>query len=323
MRSSGTKTPAKAAPPAGRGAIKAKIVALTDAAVAADLERGAAHLDAELIRVGQAVVGYKKPRRIHPIRRASFSQVRRVEIEKLIAFRHGPGGCSTDDASVYVEVAALYIEPNELVRWARAFAPGATPDEVSRAIEWAAREPRRLNADQAARELGVTLTERQLLRFRTIGAKDVSTGERLRAVADEKRAADRERARIKRAAAGVGQRRKGDSAEEEAERLGVSRATIMRRRRVAKAGAAWHLNVANNRDKSTRDFQVSPAASVKPALPAAVDPAVTAMHENLARLHAYSAALNAAVIGQAHNATATSMRSIMTIITGPRRPGDG
>ncbi|KAF0120864.1 MAG: hypothetical protein FD152_4011 [Xanthobacteraceae bacterium] len=234
-----------------------------------------------------AILGHFEPP-ADASRRASIDDLRIAEVQRLIPSRHPAGWCDTDDGEAYARVAFPHIiarqarklrgiaptsgrtSPEEFARtWAASLTPLLDAETVDRLIN-EAMVARRLNADAAAAVLGVTLKERETLRFRTIGACDVSRRERMAIAAEKKKARDRQRAAAKRRAAGSASRAdyERNSATAEAGRLGISRWALRRKRlREAKQNpaapiTAEHNCVANGEgEPSIRDAHVRPFSS--------------------------------------------------------------
>lgn len=176
----------------------------------------------------------------------SFAAQRLSEIEAFLRARFGAAGVDTDDAAMLFLIAANHIVLHERAiasrvpdrppaaevcrAWGRRWTPGASTDEVERAIALAVAKPRRYKADTLARLLGVTSAERKLLGLRTTGATDCNAVGR-KAV----RKADNAKRMAAQRAARPGHLSRTDyiarSDAELARTLGVCRTTIHRRKK--------------------------------------------------------------------------------------------
>jgi hypothetical protein len=190
------------------------------------------------VTVGTAILGYT----IQPDRRgAFFAGLRLSSIGKLITGRHN-GPCDTDDGGAYLLAAmphlvALATSKGRSVdakAWARDRVPvnaATTDDEFFAQIEAdfldrARRGKGRLTADGIAKLLNVTADEVARYRLRTFGAIDRPKRTRTK----DRKAADRDYQRRKRAAAGAKSREQSLAALKPWEAAGVSRATWYRQR---------------------------------------------------------------------------------------------
>lgn len=173
---------------------------------------------------------YKGPRKPWDLNRQ-----RRVEIEKVIRYRHN-GPCDTDDAEAYLLAVLphlLRIHAAEdaraaVVKWARTWTPTLEARCVAGlADEALAAEPRPLKADPIGMALKVSNAERTVLRLKTIGACDRTKRQR---TADRKRR-NAERQREKRACSGATPRAQSKATTQPWRALGIGRSAYYERER--------------------------------------------------------------------------------------------
>jgi hypothetical protein len=221
---------------------------LMPAAALRDGDPGAEHAarvvpkGAKIVPLGRdgrtgAIAGYlAKPARI--ARRAGLAQVRVAEIERLIFARVG-GPLGGDAAPLVLAIAAAHLDHPAALAWSRRWCPDISPDDAIRIVGEA---------------LGLRADERGALRIKTIRPAGLSGQAFGRWARTRKRESDRARSEEKRRAAGVLMRRKGDAAAAEAAEAGVSRRTILRRKR------ALALENREYYTTSIGDVQVTPGA---------------------------------------------------------------
>lgn len=178
---------------------------------------------------GSVIAGYTaKRRKPH----CGIGAVRLADLTKLVKARF-QGPVDTDDAVLLAEVAAAHGDAISVRRWMKRWTPNIDPTSV---LDDERVTGRRWTATALGKALGLTFAERHLLGIRTIRAADVTPDqakELLQGIKlDRERARDEKRRRDR----GATVRLKGDSAAAEAAALGVSRATIMRRRAAKKRG---------------------------------------------------------------------------------------
>jgi hypothetical protein len=153
-------------------------------------------------------------RRSHPYDRTAH---RRSEIEKIIKFRHE--GCvpDTDDADIYlyqiacclVRLASKRGKPSyedlvdRLEMWCEVWAPEVSTMLRRQACKKAFSRKRIDKADECARSLRLSYSERSLLSITTIGAFDADKQQRQKLSRARKQLRDREKSAEKRAAAGA------------------------------------------------------------------------------------------------------------------------
>ncbi|MGB3898151.1 MAG: hypothetical protein WA973_06320 [Mesorhizobium sp.] len=156
------------------------------------------------------------------------------EIEMIISRRHGSILPETDDADLYIKAAAFTMSGQDITEWCRRWAPWAGADIVDPIIVTAQKRRRMMRADGVAGLLMVTMKERDEIGLRTIGACDMSKGDRIALVRERKRARDRKRMEQKRA--GKSRKDRQSYEAQSAENLkpweaeGISRRTWYRRR---------------------------------------------------------------------------------------------
>jgi hypothetical protein len=149
-----------------------------------------------------AVIWKEKPVRKRAPRkewRFSVEMLRLREIEAIIRHRHGrfipdPAGTDERDTCVaYLEAAAGACAGQDLAGWARRWAPWADDTTVVAIATRASTRKRMMKSDGVAGLLGVTLSLRDELELRTIGACDVTKIERKKLAKERKR----ERGRVR------------------------------------------------------------------------------------------------------------------------------
>jgi hypothetical protein len=234
---------------------------LMPAAALRDGDPGAEHAarvvpkGAKIVPLGRdgrtgAIAGYlAKPARI--ARRAGLAQVRVAEIERLIFARVG-GPLGGDAAPLVLAIAAAHLDHPAALAWSRRWCPDISPDDAIRIVADGA--GRRWRAAALGEALGLRADERGALRIKTIRPAGLSGQAFGRWARTRKRESDRARSEEKRRAAGVLMRRKGDAAAAEAAEAGVSRRTILRRKR------ALALENREYYTTSIGDVQVTPGA---------------------------------------------------------------
>ncbi len=186
------------------------------------------------------------------------------EVERIIRFRHGVVP-DTDDADRYLYQVACCIvdmrwkkvgrrpDRDEVIDrmnlWCDVWAPDVSVKLRRDGVEEARSGGRIDDADECARRLRLSYSERMLLGITTIGSYDVGKRERTRRYKARKRERDRERARRKRAARGVRPReeylRDSLSATQPWKTEGISRRTWERRRGATKQRCDASLSPTN------------------------------------------------------------------------------
>jgi len=186
-------------------------------------------------RRGQVVAGYfARPARAGAERREfSFRLFRATELARLGQWRRSAGIALQGDA--WAIAVASVAEPNAASVVLEQLCPDLKAEDISEAIEEAARAGTRFSAQQLGDLIGLTIAEREGLDIRSIRPAGMTGKEFGRYARERSRDKGRNREMARRRAAGAMPRRRGETAREEAEREGVSVATIYRRRRKAKA----------------------------------------------------------------------------------------
>ncbi|MFG1432332.1 hypothetical protein V5F44_11095 [Xanthobacter sp. V2C-8] len=238
---------------------------------------------ARKVKVGAAVLGYRKRRSRSPI-----ATIRLHEIERIINLRYGPGGCDTDDGGAYAILAGHCLIPRLLesragradvltlvadrfAGWCARHVPELSHGEVQNIADRAIKEPRLFRADTAARLIRLTMAERTSVRVSTIGAVDCNAEARKAFRRDAARLRDRERKADARRAAGARtqQEVQANSVAARCRELGISRATYYRRLKAgqitAEAPRDTRVQQRNNQDHvGGRDCLTPPAAKPHP-----------------------------------------------------------
>lgn len=163
------------------------------------------------VRIGQCLLGYETVRKFRRKSKWSHFRGRAAEIEKLIRHRHGQIIPETDDAFLYLEVISnlTFVEFGEdharvALAWAARWLPWAAKAAVEEVIyERTKVRYRPLSTDALGHALHVSYEERSMLDLRTIGAFDVSKGQRARIQKKKRRDRDRHRKAIQRKLAGA------------------------------------------------------------------------------------------------------------------------
>lgn len=216
---------------------------------------------------------------------AGFAACRLHEVERVIILRHG-GPCGTGEAGMYFALAVHSLVALELrhiegridpvgygiavagiAAWCAKWLPGLPRTEMVEVINAAITEPRRLRADTAAAAIRLTMSERTAAGITTIGATDVNADERamLRKL---KQAADAQARRDAAAREFIGPH--PEAVKDACARLGISRATLYRRRTTAAAGdadAAERARLSRERQAArsrARRAEARAAGEVKP-----------------------------------------------------------
>ncbi len=117
--------------------------------------------------------------------RKPIPALRLGELGKLIKHRHMKAVPATEDAILYLEFAAhnlAHMPGRDLLRklqsWSALWTPSIATENIEEVAASVGRRPRILDADRAARALGVTVAERDELGVRTIGAIGTTKAER-------------------------------------------------------------------------------------------------------------------------------------------------
>lgn len=160
----------------------------------------------EQILIGK-VIWKEKPARKRDRRiewQFSLETLRLREIEAVIRSRHGngiPDPTGTDDVDfchAYLQAVAMTPGAQDLISWAKVWAPWADEATLGPIAEVRTKRKRMLGADAVAKLLFVSLAERNELSLKTIGACDTSGEERQKVAQENKRARDRKRQEQKR-----------------------------------------------------------------------------------------------------------------------------
>lgn len=221
--------------------------------------------DCDLLEQG-AFTGSKKP----------LPLVRLREIEALIRYRCGPGGCVTDDADLFLFVGLNHLaryyrtvvpkksrwEPFASVArtWVARWLPAVPPDIVADAIRRVEARPRKYTAETLGRLLRLNRNERVALDIRTFRAADQTEEERRQEARDRKTAKQRERRAEKRKS-----RPKSREEERPWEDERMSRSAWYARRAKAKADGRTKSDVHIG-----RDFPICGTQIVQPPVETAV-----------------------------------------------------
>lgn len=256
-----------------RGAPAAGVLAATDPK-AVDVVR-AVPTGSKPVRLGRnatVVAGYlAKPARFSSMSRGQrFRILRWVELARVAdhRVRHGIGL----KADAWLRAMASVSDAETLSRWAKDFLPTIALAEIDDAIEGASRDGGGYTAQEIGDLIGLTVEEREGIDVRTVRPAGMSR----RAFADYARERklefDRRRDEERRRAAGVKPRRKGESAKEEAEREGVSVATIYRRRARGKAEAACEAKSRQVHQEDMAEFRLARAPKHEEAHATAGEP---------------------------------------------------
>jgi hypothetical protein len=165
-------------------------------------------------------------------KRPSIATLRVCELDRLFYVRYHGSMLPEDDdgwdsAVIMVNHLAMLADPDFRIRdWLRRRAPWFRGDKAERRIEMAIARPTRWRADTLAKRLNLTDAERSRLEIRTIGAADVTRGERVH----RRRERDRLAKQDKRRAAGAKPQATSVSRTKPWEEAGISRRTWYRRR---------------------------------------------------------------------------------------------
>lgn len=185
----------------------------------------------------------KPPHKKHSRKGWHYSvEVHRLrEIEAIIRHRFKgpiPDPDGTDDRDTcldFVRAAAFSLTGQDIASWCRVFAPWATETDLVPIIAEASKRRRMMRADGVAGLLHVTMAERLALKLKTIGAADMTTGQRKKFMKARKKDADRKRQQEKRRDAGMKDRKSHADTDLKTTRPweaeGISRATWFRRQR--------------------------------------------------------------------------------------------
>ncbi len=188
-------------------------------------------------RLGRVILGDRVPRKNgKPLPVASL---RLREVEKLILHRCG-GMADTDDASLIGDVAAHLVPPAKRREWLMKWCPGMSASEIEQALDAASFAPQRLSAVEAGDRLFLSETERDALGIRTMKARVPRRHDQPRPLTETEIIAKAKAERVEKAKARMSKLRAARkaaapssekvTAADEAKRLGVSRATLYRRR---------------------------------------------------------------------------------------------
>lgn len=198
--------------------------------------------------------------------RFNFLQFRFFEIDRLARYR-ASAGIRIDEAKFAFAVSAC-IEPNRAAQWVRRWAPTIGPDDFGDIVDEACGGVF-LSATALGNMLGLTPDERTNLDIRTMRPAGMSPSEFGEMRRNRKKANDKDRAKARRRAAGIPERRKGDRVAAEAAALGISRSTLFARKKAARLAAVPEPdpNVAQG-NKSICDVRVQLYGAVQMQAPA-------------------------------------------------------
>lgn len=189
------------------------------------------------ITLGKAILGYVSKRKrasSRHTRRSIFPLLRLYSIERLRTFRIQNGVVPVEDEAYWLAALPSILDlvrqvggnpavSEQPIIWAMRFAPAVIQ---LRGEEWMAATqmnyattPRRVTADELARQLMVTNDERVSLNLRTFGAIDRLKEQRIQ----DRRNRDKARKKMARAAAGAIPRELSKTATKPWERAGMSR----------------------------------------------------------------------------------------------------
>jgi len=159
-----------------------------------------------IFKIGNAVIA-EMPKRSRG--KAPVWVLRLREIEKLIKNRHGglipePEGCDDEDLCfAYLRAAAGSGSPQDLNAWAARWAPWASDADIAAISQEFAERDYMLSADQVGKLLFVRNVERTVLDLRTVGACDLTKGQRSKLARERKRERDRKAKNARRRKAGT------------------------------------------------------------------------------------------------------------------------
>lgn len=164
------------------------------------------------MKVGRCILA-DKPRQTAPF---MLNNARLRELERVITSRYGVILPETDDADLFIEVAAYSLNAHchqtgadldkVLADWCRRWAPWALQRAgtiIRPILNMLVGRKYQMKADEAARKICLTLLERTALEIKTMGACDFSARIRKGIAKDVKRSNDRARLTAKRRAKGV------------------------------------------------------------------------------------------------------------------------
>lgn len=164
------------------------------------------------LKVGRCILA-DKPKPTGPFQ---INNARVRELERIITSRYGVVLPETDDADLFIEVAAYSLNAHcqskgldldkVLADWCHRWAPWALQRAgtiVRPILNMLVGRKYQMKADEAARKICLTLLERTALEIKTMGACDFSARVRKGIAKDVKRSGDRSRQTAKRRARGV------------------------------------------------------------------------------------------------------------------------
>ncbi|TGT42829.1 hypothetical protein [Mesorhizobium sp. M8A.F.Ca.ET.165.01.1.1] len=164
------------------------------------------------MKVGRCILA-DKPKPTAPFQ---ITNARLRELERVITSRYGAVLPETDDADLFIEVAAYSLNAHclsnvldldeVLANWCHRWAPWAllrAGTIIRPILNKLVGRRYQMKADEAARKICLTLLERTALEIKTIGACDFSARVRKGIAKDVKRTSDRARQTAKRRARGV------------------------------------------------------------------------------------------------------------------------
>lgn len=164
------------------------------------------------MKVGRCILA-EKPKGSAPFQ---VTNLRLRELERVIKSRYGAILPETDDADLFIEVAAYSLNAHclsvgadldkVLADWCHRWAPWALHRAgtiIRPILNQLVGRKYQMKADEAARKICLTLLERTVLEIKTMGACDFSERVRKGIAKDVKRSGDRARQTAKRRARGV------------------------------------------------------------------------------------------------------------------------
>lgn len=164
------------------------------------------------MKVGRCILA-DKPRSTAPFQ---LNNARVRELERIITSRYGAMLPETDDADLFIEVAAYSLNAHcltigadldkVLADWCHRWAPWALQRAgtiIRPILNMLVGRRYQMKADEAARKICLTLLERTTLEIKTMGACDFPARIRKGIAKDVKRSGDRARQTAKRRAKGV------------------------------------------------------------------------------------------------------------------------
>ncbi|TPK16681.1 hypothetical protein FJ872_17930 [Mesorhizobium sp. B2-5-9] len=164
------------------------------------------------MKVGRCILA-DKPKPTAPF---MITNARLRELERVITTRYGAVLPETDDADLFIEVAAYSLNAHcltigadldkVLADWCHRWAPWALQRAgtiIRPILNMLVGRRYQMKADEAARKICLTLLERTTLEIKTMGACDFSARVRKGVAKDVKRSGDRARQTAKRRARGV------------------------------------------------------------------------------------------------------------------------